>query len=98
MFKIGFWAIRSVQKVENNSTQLSGLKFSPNVSYGEHSYAGVFVFSTQELRIPIEIPTGISIFENPSLTMHMHMHAYAYACIRIHMHTYAYICIWGISR
>ena len=36
-FLIEFWTIRFRQKVQNNRTQLSGLGFSPDLSYGTTS-------------------------------------------------------------
>ena len=54
-----FWAIHSVQKVENNSTQLFGLGFCPNVSYGDHSYLYMFAFTPSKIEIPVGILMAI---------------------------------------
>ena len=60
-----FWAIRSVQKVENDSTQLFGLEILQNSQYGNESstklrflarmFGGKFVLSVQNLRFPKDI-------------------------------------------
>ena len=43
IFKIDLWATRSVPQVGNNSSQLFGIKISANISYGNYSYARMFV-------------------------------------------------------
>ena len=45
IFKIEFWAIHPVQKLETDRTVIFGLQILPNTAYGINSYLHIMIFA-----------------------------------------------------